>query len=241
MKILLVNDDGYKCAGLTVLADMLHEKHSVYVVAPEKERSGSSHALTFTDYISAEKIDAAYPFYKLKKGTPCDCVKYGILVLGERFDAVISGINTTINIANDCIYSGTVNAAAEGAMNGVPSIAVSAEAKNGDYSYLAEFISNNLEYLLSFAKGDKFVNLNFPSTEKEEIKGIEFTRCGIKLFDDHYDHEDKGSILRGSPIDIENEEDTDVECIKKNKASLTVMRLMFDVDVIREKEVKVCW
>jgi len=240
MKILLVNDDGFECKGITTLAERLSKEHTVTVVAPDGERSGYSHAMTFGKPVKFEKVDRAYTCYK-SQGTPCDCVKYGLLVVDD-FDCLISGINTTANVGTDCVYSGTVNAASEGAIIGKPSIAVSAEIGDGDYSYVADFIAENLTALLSLSNEEFFVNVNFPSGDKSLIKGLEYTRCGIKRFNDYYDHRVEGSALLGTPKDIPNAKDTDVDCLDRGMISVSVIKMDFTVsDLSSYKEVKLCW
>lgn len=240
MKVLIVNDDGYDCRGITTLAERLMAEHEVTVVAPDGERSGFSHAMTFCKPVKVYKVERDYPCVKIS-GTPCDCVKYGILVVDD-FDCVISGINTTVNVGTDCIYSGTVNAAQEGAILGKPSIAVSGDVGDGDYVYIADFIAKNLEKLIALSKDEWFVNINFPFGERSLIKGLEFTRCGIKKFDDFYYHAEEGSYLLGSPQKVKNEVDTDVVCINSGKISVSVMKMLFSVqDELPKSEVKLCW
>lgn len=241
MKILIVNDDGYKCKGLKTLAETLNKKHDVIVVAPDGERSGSSHSLTFHRYLKIREIAYYdYPCTTLD-GTPCDCVKYGLLNNGMDFDVVLSGINTTCNIATDNVYSGTANAASEAAIMGFKAIAVSADVVDDDYSYVAEFIDMNLETLMELSHDEYFVNVNFPSSKREDIKGWEFTTCGVRRFDDYYDVSEEGSWLKGSPRPSQNPEDSDIECIARGMISISVLRMKYSSDKNVNKKVKLCW
>src|SRR5688572_30812114 len=129
MKILVTNDDGILSPVLTVLADALHPDHEVLVAAPSLDQSGMSQAFTHgADKRLAYKQDSASPYPKYQvMGTPCDCVKVAIahLFKDRGIDLVLSGINLGENAGMSAVYSGTVAAAREGAMWGIPSLAVS--------------------------------------------------------------------------------------------------------------------
>lgn len=131
MRILLSNDDGYFAPGLAALADALHGLGEVVVVAPEQNRSGASNSLTLDRPLHLKK--AANGFYFVN-GTPTDCVHLAVTgMLDELPDIIVSGINHGANMGDDTIYSGTVAAATEGYLLGIPSIAIS----------LTSFESNN--------------------------------------------------------------------------------------------------
>ena len=127
MNILVSNDDGIKARGLAELTKALSKKGSVYVCAPNSQRSASSHALSVNNEITMKKIDfdGATMAFEIG-GTPADCVKLGLYVLrkmGIDIDIVYSGINHGGNLGTDTMYSGTVSAAAEGLFNGLPAVA----------------------------------------------------------------------------------------------------------------------
>ena len=158
MKILLVNDDGLYAKGVLQLAERLSEDHSVTIIAPDTERSGSSRSLTFHNALNYMQmaISENYESYILS-GTPADCTKFGIdtILKGDKPDVVISGINNTCNIGTDIAYSGTVNAALEACMHEVYGIAVSYDCKDNDYTYVADFVAKNLEFLIGLLPTDK--------------------------------------------------------------------------------------
>ena len=241
MKILIVNDDGYDCQGVKTLAETLNKNHLVCVVAPDGERSGSSHSMTFHRYLKIKEIkDYDYTCYAID-GSPCDCVKYGLLQGGTDFDVVISGINTTCNIATDNLYSGTANAASEGAIMGKKAIAVSCDVKDDDYTYVAEFIEKNLETLAELSHDEYFVNVNFPSSKREDIAGYEFTTCGVRRFHDYYEVSEEGTWLKGYPKEGKNDYESDIECILRKKISVSVLKVSYISDPTVDKTVKLCW
>ena len=123
MRILLSNDDGYFAPGLQALASALSEVGSVTVVAPERDRSGASNSLTLDRPLSLRKAASGFHYVN---GTPTDCVHLAVTgMLDELPDMVVSGINHGANMGDDTIYSGTVAAATEGFLLGVPAIAIS--------------------------------------------------------------------------------------------------------------------
>ena len=151
MNILLTNDDGYKSEGINFLRNYFEKKdnYNVYVVACEKERSGASHSITFTDSVKLiKKVDNLW----IINGTPADCVIFGIQgLVSEKIDLVISGINHGPNIGRDIIYSGTVACARQGAFYGIPSIALSMNAWKGPYylDCVKVFLDKYLDKLIS--------------------------------------------------------------------------------------------
>lgn len=179
MKILIVNDDGYRGKGLHALIRALKDDHDVTVVVPESEQSGKSHGITFLEPLVMEKVylhEADYAVYAVK-GTPADCVVMGIdQVMGEKPDLLLSGINKGFNIASCLPYSGTVSAAYEGACRGIPSIALSAGFMQADFDLAAKMFKVMLPTIMKEEKGQPFFyNINFPEVSLEELKGIRKT------------------------------------------------------------------
>ena len=128
LKVLISNDDGIHATGIQTLAAKLSQHHEVYVVAPDRERSAMGHALTLHKPIRVEEVEMKFPVKQAfsTSGTPSDCVKLALnALLDVEIDVVVSGINHGPNLGSDVIYSGTVSAALEGAIHGIPSIAVS--------------------------------------------------------------------------------------------------------------------
>lgn len=244
MKILLVNDDGYKCKGILELAKVLSTAHEVVVVAPDKEKSGFSHSLSFGVGLKHKKHKAqGFTLYSLN-GTPSDCVKYGHVMLYPEAECVISGINTTMNLGNDCIYSGTVNAAHEAAILGLKGIAVSAEVRDGSYHDSAEFVLNNLDKLLAMCGDERIVSINIPKQYKEDIKGVEITRVGYRRYKDWYEKvkHKRGMFIKGYPLPHDDEPDTDLACVKEDKISISPIKLYFYEENLSQFSVEdICW
>jgi 5'-nucleotidase len=139
MRILLSNDDGYFAPGLAVLAEALSKHAEIVVVAPERDRSGASNSLTLDRPLQVRRSHNGFHYVN---GTPTDCVHLAVTGLLDRLpDMVISGINHGANMGDDTIYSGTVAAATEGFLLGIPSIAVSLASKAaGNYPTAAQAV-----------------------------------------------------------------------------------------------------
>lgn len=199
MNILLVNDDGINAHGLKTLASVLKREHDITIVAPENERSGSSHSITIGKPLYLKKV--YMPEYEqveayVTNGTPVDCTKLGLTALEKEFDLVISGINFGENLGLDLLYSGTVNAAEEGILNGVPAVAISQHLpeKNADPKIINDIIEESVivfSRLINqidwkpFAK--RVFNINFPWHTLGDIKGIKVCRQGKRRYDLTFD------------------------------------------------------
>ena len=194
IKILICNDDGYEAAGLRQLAKGLADEYEVYVCAPASQKSAFSHSIT---YFRGEhkaypvEIEGARKAWALE-GTPADCAYFGIygFFKEEGIDLVISGINQGDNVASDIIYSGTVGAAMEGLISGVPSIAMSlCDFESDDFSVAVKACKKVIPYYMNLAEKKEFVlNVNVPPLKEEEIKG--FKVCiqeGIKIYPNDVD------------------------------------------------------
>ncbi len=178
MRILLSNDDGYFAPGLAVLAEQLRELGEITVVAPERDRSGASNSLTLDRPLTVRR--AANGFYHVN-GTPTDCVHLAVTgFLEHQPDLVVSGINYGANMGDDTIYSGTVAAATEGFLLGIPSIAVSLASKSGKHFATASRIAAQLVTRLQRAPIGQpvLLNVNVPDLPEGELQGIEVTRLG---------------------------------------------------------------
>lgn len=178
MRILLSNDDGYFAPGLACLAEALSAIAEVTVVAPERDRSGASNSLTLDRPLHLHK--AHNGFYYVN-GTPTDCVHLAVTgMLDTLPDMVVSGINAGANMGDDTIYSGTVAAATEGFLLGIPSLAVSLNsASSKNFSTAARVAADMVQRF----KDNKFhepvlLNINVPDISYEELKGMEVTRLG---------------------------------------------------------------
>jgi len=178
MRILLSNDDGYFAPGLACLAETLSSLADITVVAPERDRSGASNSLTLDRPLSLRKASSGFYYVN---GTPTDCVHLAVTgMLDHLPDMVISGINHGANMGDDTIYSGTVAAATEGYLLGIPSIAVSLVSKGaGNYvaaaRVVAEIVKRHLAHPFT---SPVLLNVNVPDVPYEQIQGREVTRLG---------------------------------------------------------------
>jgi len=178
MRVLLSNDDGYRAPGIRCLAAALASLAKVTVVAPDRDRSGSSHALTISIPVRPRRAVNGFIFVD---GTPTDCVHLAITGLLETPpDLVIAGINSGANLGDDVMYSGTVAAAMEGRDLGLPALAVSLVLDGGEhYETAARVVTTLLERLHeSPVPCDTILNVNVPDRPWEALRGIEITRLG---------------------------------------------------------------
>ncbi len=186
MNILLTNDDGIYFEGLWSLQKILKKKHQVTVVAPDRERSAIGHAITLHAPLRVIKmsINGSGPCWAVS-GTPVDCIKLGILeILKKKPDMVISGINPGANVGININYSGTVSAAKEATLYGIPSIAVSMEGNNtAHYDDAAIFIEKLIDQVANknLALGT-FLNVNFPNLPLAQILGVRVSRQNTALY-----------------------------------------------------------
>ncbi len=177
MRILLSNDDGYFAPGLERLAAALAARAEVTVVAPEADRSGASNSLTLDRPLMVRRAPSGFLFVN---GTPTDCVHLAVTGLLEQLpDLVISGINRGANMGDDTIYSGTVAAATEGFLLGIPSIAISLASKEAMHFETAATVA--LELLDCHERqslGARLLNVNVPDMPQAMLKGYRVTRLG---------------------------------------------------------------
>ena len=173
MRILLSNDDGYFAPGLAALAAALDDLGTVTVVAPERDRSGASNSLTLDRPLAVRRSANGFLFVD---GTPTDCVHLAVTGLLEALpDIVVSGINLGANMGDDTIYSGTVAAATEGYLLGIPSIAVSLTSKEGRYYETAGEVVRELveRFARRPAPQPVLLNVNVPDLPREALQGRE--------------------------------------------------------------------
>ncbi len=178
MRILLSNDDGYFAPGLGVLAEALSPFGEVTVVAPERDRSGASNSLTLDRPLTVRQ--AANGFFYVN-GTPTDCVHLAVTGLLDHLpDMVVSGINDGANMGDDTIYSGTLAAATEGFLLGIPSFAVSLTSKAGHHYGTAARIAAEMvaRFRANPIAVPVLLNINVPDVPFESLAGIRTTRLG---------------------------------------------------------------
>lgn len=212
MKIIITNDDGIMAPGIRALAEVLSDLGDVAIVAPETERSATGHGITIWDPIRVKKFEIS----KVKEawaisGTPADCVKMAVQEFyKDECGLIISGINNGPNLGTDVLYSGTVSAAIEGIILGVPSIAVSLASFASDMDYTA---ASKVAYILAkhFYENkenlppDTLLNVNVPAGNFEDIKGFRVTRLGIREYDNVFERrtDPRGNIyfwLKGEVV-----------------------------------------
>ncbi len=178
MRILLSNDDGYFAPGIAVLAEALQGLGEIIVVAPERDRSGASNSLTLDRPLSLRQAPNGFHFVN---GTPTDCVHLAVTgMLDGLPDMVISGINHGANMGDDTIYSGTVAAATEGFLLGIPAMAVSLVGKEATHFATAGRIARELaeRFIAQPISEPVLLNVNVPDLPAAELRGLQVTRLG---------------------------------------------------------------
>jgi 5'-nucleotidase len=235
-RILVTNDDGVASEGLIVLASALAELGEITVVAPDRDRSGVGHALTIHDPVRVHQVKERAVRTFACTGTPADCVVIGTFDLcGGLPSLVVSGINRGANLGDDVNYSGTVAAAIEGALVGVPSIAISLAATWPEFSREHHWQSA-VEAVLRVS-GDvlrdgmaprTYLNVNVPNHPPHEIEGVRWTRQGRKKYGDRLDprRDPRGGSyywIWGSFDPSQIEDGTDLAAIRDRYVSVTPM------------------
>ena len=178
MRILISNDDGYFAPGLACLAQQLAKIAEVVVVAPEQDRSGASNSLTLDRPLKLRKAASGYYYVN---GTPTDCVHLAVTgMLDHQPDMVVSGINAGANMGDDTIYSGTVAAATEGFLLGIPALALSLVGKELRHYETAARVASDLVQRFSSQLHSHpwLLNVNVPDIPYEQLQGMEVTRLG---------------------------------------------------------------
>jgi 5'-nucleotidase len=191
MRILLTNDDGIYSKGIEALYLALIEEHDVTVVAPETEQSAVGHAITWLDPLRVDTVHRNGSFFGYSlNGTPADCVKIAITELMQPPPRiVVSGINLGANVGVNVIYSGTVSAATEAAVLGIPSVAVSIESfQPEDFSAVTRFIPRLIEVIEREGLPEGVsLNVNVPNLPATDIRGVRITHQGKKKHLERYD------------------------------------------------------
>lgn len=178
MRILLSNDDGYFAPGVACLAESLQDLGEIVVVAPERDRSGASNSLTLDRPLSLRQAHNGFYFVN---GTPTDCVHLAVTgMLEELPDMVISGINHGANMGDDTLYSGTVAAATEGYLLGIPSMAISLASKEAGHFATAGKVVRQLvqRFIAEPVSEPVLLNVNVPDIPHEQLAGFAVTRLG---------------------------------------------------------------
>ncbi len=217
-KVLITNDDGYNSYGINLLAEILKKYvREIYIVAPKNNMSGSSRSISLKNEINFEQINSSS---WVIDGTPTDCVIFALnfIFKNNKPDYIFSGINAGTNIGDEISYSGTVGAAFEGALRGVPSLAVSQEITNNENNYL---ISKTFlpiiftDVIKAFSSKNLLLNLNFPNCNKENVKGLKIVTCANqKLSDEIFVDKQKSVFSIGKMNTFNNLKDDDLNALK---------------------------
>lgn len=231
VNILVTNDDGVYSYGLKALAHEMRKIGNVYVVAPLSEKSATSHSLTLHRPLRVKRIGVKQTY--AVNGTPTDCVNLALNgLLKERPQIVVSGINNGPNLADDITYSGTVAAAIEATLLGVPAIAISIAGRNKLYYQTAVKIAYKLvkKVITESLPPNVLLNVNVPNLPEHKIKGYRFTRQGKRQYGDSIIEKvdprgEKyywigGDVLGDKPI-----KNSDVEAIEEGYISITPIQL----------------
>jgi 5'-nucleotidase len=244
MDILLTNDDGIHCEGLWALNAVLCRSHTVTVVAPDRERTAVSHGITLHQPLRASRLslDGCGAGYAVN-GTPADCIKLGIIeILGHKPDLVVSGLNPGANVGVNINYSGTVAAAKEAALGGVPAIAASvAGGEPYHYQTAAEFVAR-LSELVS-RRGltpGTFLNVNVPNMPWPAIAGVRVSRHGLSIFKEYMekrvDPRNRTYYWQGADMQVFGEDpDVDGAALGRRYITITPIKCdMTDYDMLND-------
>lgn len=253
MNILISNDDGIEAAGIRHLAQALGSRGDVYVVAPDKQRSASSHALSVHERLVVEEV-ADFPHAKRAwkmSGTPADCVKLGLDMLRKKaidIDIIYTGINHGANLGSDTMYSGTVSAAAEGAFAGYPAVAVSVCAMEPThFEGACRLALEVFDRALEMKDSGRVISLNAPDLPMEEIRGVRPARLGTVVYDEWFEVLEESTVgeaggalakgtapgaaerivfqYTGTPVKQETKEtDIDMDLVGQGYATVSMIR-----------------
>ncbi len=230
IRFLLTNDDGIYARGLSALYQELSKDAECLVVAPEIEQSAVGHAITIARplMVRKDRKNGNFLGYAVA-GTPADCVKIGICELaGGPVDLVVSGINRGANVGINVLYSGTVSAATEAAIQGVPSMAISLDTREeADFTAAARFARKMAAFLLENPLPNVALNVNVPAVPESEIRGVVVAKQGrarlMESFDKRVDpRENIYYWLAGeAELPSQGHDDTDAGALKRGMITVT--------------------
>ncbi len=232
MHILLTNDDGILAPGIRALWQELSKVFRISVVAPDSEKSASSQAITVHHPIWVDKhpLDNQDICAWKVGGTPTDCVKIALeaLLLNDQPDIIVSGINQGSNLGTDVLYSGTVSAAIEGALHGVPSVAMSLDSwQHFDFTAAAKTARKVVETIMNKElPPNTLLNVNVPALAENQLKGIAITKLGVRSYENTFERrqDPRGRTyywMSGQVSETENAPDSDIVAVKNGKISVT--------------------
>lgn len=225
-KVLLTNDDGIDAPGIKSLWRVLQAANiaDLYVVAPSTERSGAGVSITWDRpiLIRDRQWSPDTPAWSVD-GTPADCIKLGLnVILKEKPDLILSGINAGSNAGRNVLHSGTIGAVVEGILRGIPGVAFSCESGSNPNFHLAEkYIIRVVQYILKNPlPSGTLLNVNFPTSVQDEVKGFRLTRQGKGRWSEdpslHLETDHGPSYwLGGKPEELSEDEESDIALLKK--------------------------
>jgi 5'-nucleotidase len=230
MRILVTNDDGIQSPGITALAHVLSAIGEVWIVAPDRERTAVAHAVTLHKPLRLHRV-ASRTF--AVNGTPVDCVNLALLKVMPKPPAiVVSGINKGVNLGDDVMYSGTVSAAMEGTILGVPSVAVSQEGQDEfRFAVGATYAARIVQLVLDRGLPEEtLLNVNIPDRPRHAIKGVRITCLSRRRFHNPIiekldPHGRKYYWIAGKRVSWSRSKDADHEAIEEGLVSITPIRL----------------
>jgi 5'-nucleotidase len=235
--ILVVNDDGYSAPGIAALVEAVSELGEVILVAPDKPMSGMGHAITLNSSLRIAEVSVKGATKAFScSGTPVDCVKFGTKKLAYRkIDLLVSGINHGSNSSVNVIYSGTMSAAVEGALEGIPSIGFSLcdHSIDADFSACKTIVKSVASKVLKNGLPEgTCLNVNIPKLKSDELKGIKICRQCIAYWDEDFE-ERKDPFgnsyywLTGKFINKDNKDDTDEWALANGYVSIVPVQSDF--------------
>ncbi|MDP1947803.1 MAG: 5'/3'-nucleotidase SurE [Nitrospirota bacterium] len=230
MRIVVTNDDGIHSPGLTALAKALSKLGEVWVVAPDRERTAAAHAVTLHKPLRVQQLGAR--MYAVS-GTPVDCVNLAVLkILPAPPDLLVSGINRGVNLGDDVLYSGTVSAAMEGTILGIPSMAVSQEGQEHFYFDAGARYAVRIARLImkEGLPDETLVNLNIPNRPFTSITGVRVTCLSRRRFHNPIIEkvDPRGRTyywIAGTRVSWSRSKDADHEALEQGAVSLTPIHL----------------
>lgn len=240
--ILITNDDGIGARGIRLLAEVIEPMGKIVVIAPKEEQSASSHSLTIRESIPVEHGDGnSY----IVSGTPTDCVLLGVQgILDTPPDLIVSGINHGPNMGEDVTYSGTVAAAIEGTILGIPSIAFSSLQRSiDDAGAIGSVAASIVETVLERGiPQDTLLNVNIPDPVKSPIRGVKITKLGSRSYRNILNPQDTSGkrmnfTINGEEPVWKDDNGTDIAAVRMGYVSITPLKLdMTDYKAIVEME-----
>jgi 5'-nucleotidase len=237
MRFLLTNDDGIYARGLSALHEQLSKDADCIVVAPEVEQSAVGHAITIFKPLMVRNARKNGSFFGYAvTGTPADCVKIGVRELaGGPVDLVVSGINRGANVGINVIYSGTVSAATEANILGVPSMAISLDThREADFSFAAKIARKMAAFIMKNYQGSLMAfNVNVPALAEEEIKGIVIAKQGRARLMENYerrtDPRDNVYYWLAGETQLSDHEEDDSDASLLKKGMITITPIQYDL------------